>query len=515
MAMGRYNRREFLADVGRGMLVASVGSAVAYDLGIFACAADAEAALNFGPMEPLAAALEQTPTDRLLPMVVERMKSGTDLKTLVAAASLANARAFGGQDYTGYHSFMALAPAYHMAQELPEPLRPLPILKVLYRNTNRIHECGGSKHEAMHVVHGGELPKDRNGGEMLREATRRGDMDMAERTFATLAAGPINEAYNHLQFAVQDEVDVHRVVLAWRAWALLDLAGPEHAQTLLRQSVRYCVDAERYLHEHKRPPCSIRTLLPRLLDQYKLVSRPIGDRKAEDAWVEHLCQTIYAGGRERAAEAAAAALAEGMAPESVGEAISLAANRLVLCDPGRKRPEPGKPVGSVHGASVGVHASDSANAWRNIARVSNSRNTVASLIVGAYHTAGQEGGQNKTPYPEAAQLEKIRTKDAAELLRDAEAAVRSKDQAQACALVHQYGELGHSERPMFDLLLRYAVSEDGALHAEKYYRTVSEEFRATRPAFRWRHLAALARVTASEYGFPAPGYREARELLKV
>jgi hypothetical protein len=70
-------------------------------------------------------------------------------------------------------------------------------------------------------------------------------------------------------------------------------------------------------------------------------------------------------------------------------------------------------------------------------------------------------------------------------------------------------------RPVFDLLLRYGISEDGALHAEKYYRTVTEEFAATRPAFRWRQLLALARVTASEYGQPAPGYADACRLLKV
>src|SRR4029078_4513514 len=65
------------------------------------------------------------------------------------------------------------------------------------------------------------------------------------------------------------------------------------------------------------------------------------------------------------------------------------------------------------------------------------------------------------------------------------------------------------------LLLGFAVSEDGALHAEKYYRTVTEEFASCRGAFRWRHLAALARVTGSEHGVPAPGYQQARELLKV
>jgi len=50
--------------------------------------------------------------------------------------------------------------------------------------------------------------------------------------------------------------------------------------------------------------------------------------------------------------------------------------------------------------------------------------------------------------------------------------------------VLRLGELGFAPRPVFDLLLRYAVSEDGALHAEKYYRTVSEEFAATRAPFR-------------------------------
>jgi hypothetical protein len=33
---------------------------------------------------------------------------------------------------------MALAPAYHMACELPEASRPLPVLKVIFRNAKRI-----------------------------------------------------------------------------------------------------------------------------------------------------------------------------------------------------------------------------------------------------------------------------------------------------------------------------------------------------------------------------------------
>ena len=117
--------------------------------------------------------------------------------------------------------------------------------------------------------------------------------------------------------------------------------------------------------------------------------------------------------------------------------------------------------------------------------------------------------------PRAEARARVTTKDPDALLRATEAAIKANDQAAASALVHRYGELGHDPRPVFDLLLRYAISEEGALHAEKYYQTVSEEFTFVRPAFRWRELTALARVTASEYGFPAPGYAEARELLKA
>jgi hypothetical protein len=510
-------RRDFLADVGRGMLVAGVGPALAADLGLAtAFAGEAPGTLSFGTMEPLVSLMQDTPADKLLPVLVAKLKEGTGLNTLVAAAALANARTFGGQDYTGYHAFMALAPSYQMAAELPDERRALPVLKVLYRNTNRIQECGGRKREVLHPVAAADLPKDRPGGEVLREAVRHADVGQAERTFAALVKGPIGEAYNHLQYSIQDEIDVHRVVLAWRAWVMLDLAGKEQAHTLLRQSVRFCVDEERGIRRGGREP-EVRTVLPKLLDQYHLVGRPLGRREADDAWVEHLAGVVYGGNRARAADAAAAALAEGMAPEAVGEAIALAANRLVLCDPGRRpdQAQPGKPAGSIHGASVGVHASDAANAWRNIARVSDARNTVASLIVGAFHTAGQSGGQLKQPHPLPGQLEKVTAKEAAGLLREAEAAIRAKDQARVCALVQRYGALGHAPRPVFDLLLRYGISQDGALHAEKYYRTVTEEFAATRPAFRWRQLVALARVTASEYGFPAPGYDQACQLLRV
>jgi hypothetical protein len=101
------------------------------------------------------------------------------------------------------------------------------------------------------------------------------------------------------------------------------------------------------------------------------------------------------------------------------------------------------------------------------------------------------------------------------LIQQLTAAVETSNQSAAVAAAEA---LRHGNLPadqVFGALLPYAISEDGALHAEKYYRTAEEEYGTTRPALRWRQLAALARVTASEYGYPAPGYRRAQDLLKL
>ncbi len=510
-------RREFLADIGKGMIVATVGIGMASELGIAAPVEDPPARLKFGPLESLVGLMQDTPIDKLMPTLVAQLKSGVELKKLLAAGALANARTFGGEDYVGFHTVMALAPAMHMADELPTQQQPLPVLKVLYRNTARIHEHGGANSEVLHHVNPAAIPEGVNGGEALRELVRKGDRKNAEETFAALAAISPEEALNDALYAVQDETEVHRTVLPYRSWDMLGLIGKEHAHTLLRQSVRYC------LADWAKPRTDGPTaILAKMLDKHHLLATPPGDRLAEDKWIDEMSMSIFKATPEQAADLAAAALADHIAPDCIGQAICLAANQLLLRDIGRTAAAeaPNKPMGSVHGDSIGVHACDSANAWRNLARVSNTRNTYACLILGAYQVARdrvQRGGDflNWQPLPVQYKVDQIKETDPAKLLQQLDSHIRGNLQSYACATVHQYGAQGHDPRPVFDLMLKYATSEDGSLHAEKFYRTVTEEFASTRAAFRWRQLTALARVTASEFGRPAPGYLEARELLKV
>lgn len=515
-----WQRRKFLEGVGKGMILASVGAAAASDLGLApAWAEDNSNELPLGKWAPLANLMVETPLDRLLPTLVDRLNGGTTLNELVAAAAMANARKFGGEDYVGFHTLMALAPAWHMAKELTGPRAALPVLKVLYRNTARLQETGGRSGEVLHPIDPAVLANDRRPTEILREQVRQQDVVSAEATFAALATHTSAfDAFEHLLHLVEDQVEVHRTVLPYRAWALLDLVGREHAHTMLRQSVRYCVRAERGNNGEAR-----RTL-ETLFDRYRLETWQPGQRDPGDGWVEATSVSLIVHAPAAAAESIAAALAEGIAPSVVAEAIALAANELLLRDPGRPEQyaDKGKPAGSVHGDSLGVHASDCANAWRNMGLASTPRHQAAGLVLSAFdvsrsaHAPGYGVDFSKRqPYPTPEALAEVTADTGEALLAALEDCIRQQNQALACAVVHRYGALGYSERPVFDLLLRYAISEDGALHAEKYYRTVAEEFYCLRPAFRWRELVALARVTASEYGRPAPGYQQACELLKV
>ena len=513
--MALNTRRNFLRNVGRGMLAGSLGTTLAADIGLSPLRASEESSLGTPDnLEPLISLMQETPLSKLQRVLVDKISSGTDLKSLIAAGTLANARTFRGHDYIGFHTFMALAPALDMSERLPADLKALPVLKVLYRNTERIHAMEGSPHPPAITTTVGTNVSQAD-GLALRAATRAGDQQKAEQIFAAMSGQPRGEIFNHVQYAVQDSTNVHRVVLAWRAWLAVDLVGEQHAQSLLSQSVRFCTDSSQSRITRNQPEPELWTTLPALLDQYSLLQKPLGTRVADDQWVEELAFAIFTGSAHSAADAVAQAMVEGFQQESIAEAISLAANLQLLHDPGRPKASSGdKIIGSVHGDSVGVHASDAANAWRNIARVSNHRNSVVSLLLAAHHSAGLRDWMQREPWPlKRDETERVESADKALAMIDE--AIRQKDQALAGAAVERYRELGGSAKPVFDLMLHFATSEDGALHAEKFYRTVTEEFATTRKSLRWRQLVGLARVSASEYGTKSPGYREACSLLNI
>lgn len=503
------------------MLTASIGASLAHELGISTAYAEEEDSktLSFGKLDKLVALMEETPPDQLQRIAVKKLKAGkADLHSLMRAAALANARSFGGADYVGMHTLMAMKPAFLMARQMPSERAPLAVLKILHRNTGQI-QSSDCKGETMHPVKPADLPADADTARLLNRAVLEGDREKAESILAAIAEKSPEQAFNDLLETIEENTRVHGVVFAHRSWEALDLVGPEFAATMLRQSLRRHAAMEKRgntLHDPKR------VVLAKLLDECGLRGHTTGDQNPDDDWVKEMSETIFSGQPEQSACAVASALKKGISPAAIGEAISLAANQLVLRDVGRVKANnnPDKEIGSIHGDSIGVHASDSANAWRNMAKVSSEQNAIACLILGAYqasHDRIERGGDflKWEPRPVAEDLAKVPSEDPEKLLGELDGVIREENQDMACAVTRKYADLGHPERPLLDVLLKHGISEDGALHGEKYYLTTTSDFADTRPAFRWNHLVGLARVTASEYGLKSPGYGQACELLEI
>lgn len=520
--MTNRNRRQFLNDVSTGMLLAGAGSIV-HDLGVTPIhAADSANVVSLGKYEPLVDLFLGKSLDDLQPAVIQKLEQREcSLTDITAAAALMNARTLGGNNYVGFHCEMALGPALEMSRELPTERQALPVLKVLYRTCANIEKAGARKKHALKPVAPREVAADANTAIDLRDTARAKNTSQAESTFAGLHSATERDArksFNLMQPMVLDNSSVHRVVLAHRCWQLTSLVGEEHAQTILRQSVRYCVDEERNIDRPGRDLDERRGRYPKAIDQHKLLSRKPKSRRPNDAWVGQFAKLIYESDHIQGIDATAAAIADGIELDSIAEALCLAANELMLRhdkDPWRGR--------YVHGNSTGLHAADAMNAYRQIARDCDYQHGVLSLLVGANYVSGRGRFRDHAPYPHADHLEAVKDTEADRLLDALSEAIRGSDQARASAIAHRYGELEHSPRAIFDRLLSFAISEDGKLHNEKYYRTASFEFAKGRKSLRWRHVVSLARVMASSYGLSvsdrrghrAPGYSEACELLNV
>src|SRR5581483_10977458 len=102
--------------------------------------------------------------------------------------------------------------------------------------------------------------------------------------FTTLENASLEDQFAALQPGTQDDINVHRFVFAHRTYGLAKMLGPQYAHDILRQCVRFFCDHERMRISYKQPESPIRTVLPKLLDDYKLAGKTFGTRDPGDAW---------------------------------------------------------------------------------------------------------------------------------------------------------------------------------------------------------------------------------------
>jgi hypothetical protein len=221
-------------------------------------------------------------------------------------------------------------------------------------------------------------------------------------------------------------------------------------------------------------------------------------------------------------ELLAAALADGLSLEGAGEALSVGGSTLFL------RSQTGNPMD--------VHINTGANTRRYLLRQPELSLPTKLRALLTWHTgpevmmAQRMLAPDVQPEPDRVAALPWRTQD--DLLIEIETLIsslpvgerlpkanlaswRSTDEVkQAAALAQQYADLGYAPEALITLLGTIACRDNFTeMHALKHHQATYEEFHATRPSLRWRHLVSAVQAAAISHGRIQDVYAHAAEVM--
>jgi len=355
--------------------------------------------------------------------------------------------------------------------------------------------------------------------ESFRMAASRGVYHACDHYYLYLLQrlSPMQVLEHLLHVAIpKNQLDDHYFLFPVFTWRALEYLGWEYAQYIGRAPVRYVT----------RPtmPASLDDV-DALIATFGLLERDLRVATGDDETAALTALADEIGRCHKFSEVPgmlARALADGVSLEGAGEGLSVGGSTLFL------RSQTGNPMD--------VHINTGANTRRYLLRQPelSLRTKLRALLV--WNTgpevlmAQRMLAPDLQPEPERVAALPPRTQD--ELLADIEALIarlpvgerlpkanlatwRSTDEVkQAAALAQQYANAGYAPEALIALLGRIACRDNFTeMHALKHHQATYEEFHATRPSLRWRHLVAAVQAAAISHGRIQDVYEHAAEVM--
>lgn len=473
-------------------------------------------------IEPLVQFVEETAPDRIVAATHDKLTAGTSVKDMLLASALAVVRSSDlppGHHGGPLHPLAGLHAVRHIAARLPGDYALLPVIQNVAVANKHIHSPAMGPFMLAEAEPVSEHDDVEATLEAFRHAESRGVYNACDHYFLYLLErlSPMRLLELLLQVGIpKNQLDDHYFLFPVFTWRALEYLGWPYAKYIGRAPVRYIT----------RPtsPTSLDEV-DRLIDTYHLLERELRFETGED---ETAAITALADDIGRCSEFAeipamlAHALAAGLSLEGVGEALSVGGSTIFL------RSQTGNPMD--------VHINTGANTRRYLLRQPEltRRTKLQALLV--WHTgpevrmAQRMLAPNLQPEPERVASLPFRRPD--ELLEAIESFIgtlpvgerlptgnlstwRSTDEVkQVAALAQQYANSGGAPEPLITMIGKIACRDNFTeMHAFKHHQATYEEFYATRPSLRWRHLVAAVQAAAISHGRIQDVYEHAAEVM--
>jgi hypothetical protein len=475
-------------------------------------------------IEPLVRFVEETAPESIVARTHDRLAAGTPVREMLLASALAVVRSSDlppGHHGGPLHPLAGLHAVWHIASRLPREHAPLPVIQNVAVANKHIH----SPAMGPYILADAEPVSERDDVEATVEAFRaaaaRGVYNACDHyaLYLLQRLSPMRVLEHLLDVAIpKNQLDDHYVLFPVFTWRALELLGWEYARYIGRAPVRYVT----------RPtmPASLDDV-DALIAKFGLLEREPRFATGEDetAAITALADEIGRCARFGVVpEMLARALADGLSLEGTGEALSVGGSTLFL------RSQTGNPMD--------VHINTGANTRRYLLRQPelSLRTKLRALLV--WHTGPEVMMAQRmlAPelQPEPARVAALPWRAQDDLLTEIEELISSlpigerlpkaglatwrctDEVKQAAALAQQYAEAGYAAGPLITLLGKIACRDNFTeMHALKHHQATWEEFHATRPSLRWRHLVAAVQAAAISHGRIQDVYEHAAEVMHV
>ena len=473
-------------------------------------------------IEPLVQFVEETTPDRIVAATHDKLAAGTSVKEMLLASALAVVRSSDlppGHHGGPLHPLAGLHAVRHIAARLPGEYAMLPVIQNVAVANKHIHSPAMGPFILAEAKPVSEKDSVEATLAAFRAAAGRGVYNACDHYFLYLLErlSPMQVLEQLLQVAIpKNQLDDHYFLFPVFTWRALEYLGWEYARFIGRAPVRYIT----------RPsdPTSLEEV-DRLIDTHGLLERELRVKTGDDetAAVTALANEIGRCSKfTEVPEMVAQALGDGLSLEGVGEGLSVGGSTLFL------RSQTGNPMD--------VHINTGANTRRYLLRQPelSLRTKLQALLV--WHTGPEVRMAQRMlapdiqPEPERVAALPVRTQD--ELLGEIAGLIgslpvgerlpaaglatwRSTDEVkQAAALGQQYANREYVPEALITLLGKIACRDNFTeMHALKHHQATYEEFHATRPSLRWRHLVAAVQAAAISHGRIQDIYEHAAEVM--
>jgi hypothetical protein len=289
-------------------------------------------------IEPLVRLIEKTPRDRLLEEVAERIRKGLSYRDLLAALLLAGVKNVEPRPQVGFkfHTVLVVNSAHLASLASPAEHRWLPIFWALdYYKSAEAQDVKERGDWTMGAVDESTVPPAHKAKDAFIKAMDNWDEQAADAAVAGLArTASANEVYElFFRYGMRDFRSIgHKAIYVANSWRTLQCIGWQHAEPVLR-SLAYALLSHEGDNPAKRDDAADRPFR-RNQELAKKIGPNWQDGKLDKAATNEMLQTLRTASNDEASDQVVALLGRGIAPQSIFDALHVAAGELLMRQPG-------------------------------------------------------------------------------------------------------------------------------------------------------------------------------------